>query len=128
VQLLAAHGFWFSDKEGQVAGPARTLKEVLTLLPLVPAGVVAAHAAHGDFSRWVGGVFHDHALASDIRKAEQRFRLGHIRNFGESITKLIQERYELSPPRAGEAPAVSNSEEAKPASPDDVKVRMQSNS
>ena len=41
-------------------------------------------------------MFHDHALASEIRKVEQRFRLGHIRDLTRSIGKLIQERYEFS--------------------------------
>ena len=41
--------------------------------------------------------FRDHFLASDIRKVEQRFRLGHIRNLSDSLIKLIQERYEVSP-------------------------------
>jgi hypothetical protein len=42
-------------------------------------------------------VFHDPALASDIRKAEQRFRVGHIRNLAAFITELIHERYDFSP-------------------------------
>ena len=33
---------------------------------------------------------------------EQRFRLGHIHDLTESIAKLVQERYEFSPGRAGE--------------------------
>lgn len=47
-------------------------------------------------------VFHDHALASAMRKVEQRFRLGHIRDLTESISKLIEDHYEFSSRNFGE--------------------------
>jgi len=102
VQLLVDQGFWFTGDGETIAGPARTLKDFLTLLELVPPNVLAAHALRGDFSRWIADVFHDHALASEIRKVEQRFRLGHIHDLTESIAKLVHERYEFSPGRASE--------------------------
>jgi hydroxymethylpyrimidine pyrophosphatase-like HAD family hydrolase len=102
VQLLVEQGFWFTDDVETVAGPARTLKDFLTLLEHVPPGVLTGHALRGDFSRWIADVFHDHALASEIRKVEQRFRLGHIHDLTESIAKLVQERYEFSAGRADE--------------------------
>jgi len=110
VQLLVDQGFWFTDDGEAVAGPARTLKDFLRLLGVVPPGVLARHAQQGDFSRWIAEVFHDHALASDIRKVEQRFRLGHIHDLTESIAKLVQERYEFSPARAGEQQATPSSQ------------------
>lgn len=104
MQLVVEQGFWFSG-ETTITGPARTLKEFLTLLVQVNADVLAGHAQRGDFSRWIADVFHDHALASDIRKIEQRFRLGHIHNLAESMTKLIEERYEFSPRNFGRTEA-----------------------
>jgi hydroxymethylpyrimidine pyrophosphatase-like HAD family hydrolase len=104
VQLLAEQAFWFTDDGETVAGPARTLKGFLALLGLAPPAVLAGHAQRGDFSRWIADVFHDHALASEIRKVEQRFRLGHIHDLIESIAKLVQERYEFSPGRGSESP------------------------
>jgi hydroxymethylpyrimidine pyrophosphatase-like HAD family hydrolase len=97
VQLLVDQGFWFTGDGKAVAGPARTLKDFLAQLELVPPSVLAGHALRGDFSRWIADVFHDHALASEIRKVEQRFRIGHIHDLTESIGKLVQERYEFSP-------------------------------
>jgi hydroxymethylpyrimidine pyrophosphatase-like HAD family hydrolase len=97
VQLLTEHGFSFTENGKTVAGPARTLKGFLVLLADAPSEAVAEHAHRGDFSLWIGDVFHDHALASDIRKVEQRFRIGHIHDLSDSIAKLIQERYEFSP-------------------------------
>jgi hypothetical protein len=95
VQLLAEQGFSFTSNREVVGGPARTLKEFVTLLAVVPFAALAGHARRGDFSNWIGGVFHDHALASDIRKVEQRFRLGHIHELSGTIAKLIQERYQF---------------------------------
>jgi hydroxymethylpyrimidine pyrophosphatase-like HAD family hydrolase len=107
VQLLVDQGFWFTSEGETVAGPARTLKDFLTMLQLVPPNVLAGHALRGDFSRWIADVFHDHALSSEIRKMEQRFRLGHIHDLTESIAKLIQERYEFAPERVTSSPNVS---------------------
>ena len=114
VQLLVEQGFSFTDGRGTVAGPARTLKEFLSLLDQVSSTVVSEHARRGDFSRWVAEVFHDHALASEIRKVEQRFRLGHIRDLTDSIAKLIQERYEFSPGIVEESPTALAEQENKP--------------
>jgi hydroxymethylpyrimidine pyrophosphatase-like HAD family hydrolase len=110
VQLLVDQGFWFTDDGETVAGPARTLKDFLATLGILPPGVLTGHAQRGDFSRWIADVFHDHALASEIRKAEQRFRLGHIHDLTEAISKLVQERYEFSPARAGEQQATPSSQ------------------
>ncbi len=110
VQLLVEQGFWFTDDTGTVAGPARTLKDFLTLLGIVPPAVLTGHALRGDFSRWVTEVFRDHALASEIRKVEQRFRLGHIHDLTQSITRLVQERYEFSPGMARERQGTPSSE------------------
>ena len=107
VQLLVEEGFWFTNGTETVAGPARTLKEFLEQLDLVSPAVVAGHAYGGDFSRWIAEVFHDHALASEIRKVEQRFRLGHIRHLTGSIGSLIGARYEFSPAAFTEKPAAS---------------------
>jgi hydroxymethylpyrimidine pyrophosphatase-like HAD family hydrolase len=111
VQLPVEQGFWFSDDGNTVAGPARTLKNFLALLNTVSRGVITGHAHRGDFSRWIADVFRDHALASEIRKLEQRFRLKHIHELNESIAKLIQERYEFSPGRVSEATFSISSEE-----------------
>jgi hypothetical protein len=104
MQLLVQQGFWFTDNGGTLAGPARTLKSFLALLEAVPLEVQTGHANRGDFSRWIADVFHDHALASEIRKVEQRFRLGHIHDLSKSLAKLIQERYEFSPGLGPEPP------------------------
>ena len=97
VQLLQEQGFVFTQDGKMLGIPARTLKEFVSQLSSSAPTVVGEHARRGDFSRWIADVFRDHFLASDIRKVEQRFRLGHIHDISDSVVKLIQERYEVSP-------------------------------
>ena len=97
VQLIEEQAFVFTADDGRRLGePARTLKEFPSLLKVRPADVVGCHARRGDFSRWIAGVFHDHLLASDMRKIEQRYRVGHERNLADSLVKAIHDRYEFS--------------------------------
>jgi hypothetical protein len=95
VQLLREQGFVFTGNGTVFGAPARTLKEFISQLTAEPSDVIAGHARRGDFSRWIADVFRDHVLASEVRKLEQRFRLGHINNISDSLAKSIQERYEL---------------------------------
>ena len=97
VQLIEEQAFIFTAVDGKRIGePARTLNEFSSSLKTCPANVIGGHARRGDFSRWISGVFHDHLLASDMRKIEQRYSLGHERNLANSLVKAIQERYDFS--------------------------------
>ena len=97
LQLIEQQSFVFTDNGRAVGTPARTLQEFVASLKTLPLSVLEGHARRGDFSQWFGEVFHDHALASEVRKVEQRYRLGHTRDLANSLTESIQERYELSP-------------------------------
>jgi len=96
LQLIEEQAFIFMDNGKPVGTPARTLNEFVRSLKTLPLSVLEAHARRGDFSQWIGGVFHDHPLASDVRKVEQRYRLGHTRDLYNALAESIQERYELS--------------------------------
>lgn len=97
LQLAPGAEFVFTD-HGRTLGPsARSLKEFVFLLRTIPATSLGEHARRGDFSRWIADVFHDHRLASDIRKIELRFRVGDLDDIRESMAALIQERYRFSP-------------------------------
>ena len=97
LQLIEGQGFVFTDNTKAVGPPARTLKEFVSSLKTLPLSVLEAHARRGDFSQWIADVFHDHVLASDVRKVEQRYRLGHTRDLSNALTESIQARYELFP-------------------------------
>ena len=95
VQLTEDRSFVFTDHGKPVGPAARSLKDFVCALETIPLPVLEAHARQGDFSRWVSDVFHDHVLGSAMRKVEQRYRLGHIRNLYSSLAYSVEERYEL---------------------------------
>ncbi len=97
IQLIAEQSFVFTEDGRTVGSPARTLKEFIGQLHRLPIPVIAGHARRGDFSSWFAGVFHDNLLAADVRKIEQRCRLGHSNKLRESLIKSIQARYEFPP-------------------------------
>jgi hydroxymethylpyrimidine pyrophosphatase-like HAD family hydrolase len=96
VQLAGGQEFVFTDNGKAIGPPARSLKEFVSLLASTPVTSLGEHARRGDFSRWIAEVFHDHRLASDVRKIEQRYRLGHLGDVRQPLATLIQERYGLS--------------------------------
>jgi hydroxymethylpyrimidine pyrophosphatase-like HAD family hydrolase len=96
AELADGQGFVFTDNGRIIGSPARSLNQFVALLATAPATSVDGHARRGDFSRWIAGVFHDHHMASDVRKVEQRYRLGHLNDVRQSMATLIQERYGLS--------------------------------
>jgi hydroxymethylpyrimidine pyrophosphatase-like HAD family hydrolase len=97
VQLVEEQAFVFTSESGKRVGqPARSLKDFSSLLRACPADALGGHARRGDFSRWMAEVFHDRILASDLRKIEQRYRLGHERNLADALTHAIHDRYDFS--------------------------------
>jgi hydroxymethylpyrimidine pyrophosphatase-like HAD family hydrolase len=96
VDLPAGQEFVFTDNGNPVGPRARSLKQFVLSLPNIPGTSLDGHARRGDFSRWIEGVFHDHQLASDIRKIEQRYRLGHLDDVRPSMARLIEDRYKFS--------------------------------
>lgn len=97
LELIDELGFVFTS-HGSALGPtARTLKEFASVLKTYPMDALEEHVHRGGFSRWIADVFHDPALATDIRKIEQRYRLGHMRDLCTSVAAVIEERYQLSP-------------------------------
>jgi hypothetical protein len=96
VQLAGGQEFVFTDNGKAIGPPARSLNQFVFLLASTPDASLGAHARRGDFSRWIADVFRDHRLASDVRKIEQRYRLGHLDDVRQSMATVIQERYGLS--------------------------------
>ena len=96
VQLAGGQEFVFTDNGKAMGPPAQSLKQFVFLLAGASATSLDGHARRGDFSQWIADVFHDHRLASDVRKIEQRYRLGHLGDVRQSMATLIQERYGFS--------------------------------
>jgi hypothetical protein len=91
--VVAGQEFVFTENGKPVGSPAGSLNQFVALLQGCSASLVGEHARRGDFSRWTANVFFDHRLASDIRKIEQRYRLGHVGDVRQPIAALILARY-----------------------------------
>jgi hydroxymethylpyrimidine pyrophosphatase-like HAD family hydrolase len=95
--VVPGQEFVFTENGKPIGSPARSLKQFSALLQDCQMSCVGEHASRGDFSRWVANVFYDHSLASDIRKIEQRYRLGHLGDVRQPIAAIILARYASSP-------------------------------
>ena len=95
-EVVPGQEFVFTEHQKPIGTSARSLKQFAALLQDCPTSCAGDHARRGDFSRWIANVFYDHGLASDIRKIEQRYRLGHVGDVRQSIAELILARYASS--------------------------------
>jgi hypothetical protein len=72
---------------------AESLHACRRVVATIEPDVLAHHAEHGDFSRWVRDVFHDAELSRQLRKMEARWRRGELADLRGSIDTLIGIRY-----------------------------------
>jgi hypothetical protein len=75
---------------------ARTLRQFVTTLETHPADTMQGYLQRGDFSRWIGDVFGDHALAAEIRGQEARYVSGADGDTIPEIVSAIRGRYDLT--------------------------------
>ncbi len=108
VEVASGYEFVFTENGSIFGPPARSLKQFVTLLRDKSHSCLDGHARRGDFSRWIAGTFHDHQLASDVRKIEQRYRLGHLNDVRQSLSQAIQERYQLSSAQSSISPVAGS--------------------
>ena len=92
-EVVSGQEFVFTEEDKPMGSPARSLKQFAALLQDHSGNSLGDHARRGDFSRWIANVFHDHRLASDVRKVEQQYRLGHLGDVRQPIAGLILEQY-----------------------------------
>jgi hydroxymethylpyrimidine pyrophosphatase-like HAD family hydrolase len=72
---------------------ARTLREFVEGLERMPD--LAPYLARRDFSRWIGEVFGDHALAAELRDIEASYPDNASREAVREIVDAVRRRYEL---------------------------------
>ena len=92
-QVTADERFFFRRSDGQVIATADSLNTFRGAVASVPEGVLAHHAARGDFSHWVLDVFSDRTLGHQIRKLEARWTRGEIRDLRPRLLELVTLRY-----------------------------------
>ena len=85
--------FIFRGADGGDVGEARSLREFRRMVALTDERVLAHHAGHGDFSRWVLDVFSDRELARQLSKTEARWRRREIPDLRAALGRLITLRY-----------------------------------
>ena len=102
--MLHDQAFVFTDKSRP--GPrARTLKEFMGLLAVIPAGHIDGYLERHDFSRWLTDVFRDMPLASHVRRLEERAGIDEAKDIAEDIVQSIRARYE---PAADRVPVTAS--------------------
>lgn len=74
---------------------ARTLREFVCELEAIPAALLDQYASRGDFSRWIGDVFGDHALAAELHSLEERHRVAARQETQSEMAAAIRARYDL---------------------------------
>jgi hypothetical protein len=57
---------------------------------------LAGYIVRGDFSRWIGDVFGDRALAGELQALEQRYRTGFSGETLPAMANAVRGRYDLS--------------------------------
>ena len=85
--------FRFRGPDGRVSASADSLHSFRRVVSTAPDEVLAHHADHGDFSRWVRDVFADTELARQLRKIEARWRRRELADLRRTIDALITVRY-----------------------------------
>jgi len=73
----------------------RTLREFVSALEHAPASRLDGYVRRGDFSRWIGDVFGDHALAAELRALEERHRDRPSSETLPEIAAAVRGRYDL---------------------------------
>lgn len=75
---------------------ARTLREFVAALEDLDVGRADGYLRRGDFSRWIGDVFGDHALARELHAHERAYVQSRSGDALMRITDAVKSRYELS--------------------------------
>ena len=75
-ELPAYRRFEFRDFHGPTGDSAGNIDDFRVLIERARPGVLRHHAAHGDFSRWLGDLSHDARFVETIRAVEEALRAG----------------------------------------------------
>jgi hypothetical protein len=104
MPVLENQAFVFTDS-GRPGPRARTLKEYIGLIAALPAERIHWHLGRHDFSRWLGDVFRDNALAGHVRRLEGRLESEDAKDIAADVAQAIRARYETAAEREAGAAA-----------------------
>jgi len=94
ARVSPERGFFFRRPDGRVVAAAESLGQFRRAVAEVEDQVLAHHAAHGDFSRWLLEVFADQMAGGQLRKVEARWSRGELPDLRNAIEQVIADRYE----------------------------------
>jgi hypothetical protein len=90
--------------DGQRPGPrASTLRQFVGGLEGSDPAALGGHLRRGDFSRWLRDVFGDRALAAEMEKQEERYRLELDLEVVPEMVNSVRSRYDLTDDTADSA-------------------------
>jgi hydroxymethylpyrimidine pyrophosphatase-like HAD family hydrolase len=92
---VSAHQAFVFNANGQPPHRIRTLRQFVSRLEGTPARQLEGYIMRGDFSRWIGDVFGDRALADELRDLEQRHGTGSRDQTLPEMASAVRARYDL---------------------------------
>jgi hypothetical protein len=75
---------------------AHTLRQFVLVLDDLDVAEADGYLRRGDFSRWIAGVFGDHALARELQAHEREYAQSRSSGTVARIAAAIKSRYELA--------------------------------
>ncbi len=93
---VSSHRAFVFNANGQPAHRIHTLRQFVFELENTPPPLLAGYIMRGDFSRWIGEVFGDQALAEELRTLEQRYRAGSAEETLPEMASAVRGRYDLA--------------------------------
>jgi hypothetical protein len=94
VPVTEGRAFYFGAN-GAPAARVGTLRQFVAALEHAHLDSLDAYLRRGDFSRWIGDVFGDRALAEELRAHERRYRSGRRSDVVPEIVGAVRARYDL---------------------------------
>ena len=96
VPVSDHHAFVFDSGDRTKVTRAHTLREFASIVEELDETDAGGYLRRGDFSRWVGDVFGDHALARELRGHERRYAKEKYREALDDVVAAIDSRYDLT--------------------------------
>jgi hypothetical protein len=93
---VSSHRAFIFNANGQPGHRVRTLRQFVSELEHTPPTLLAGYIMRGDFSRWIGDVFGDRALAAELRALEERYRAGSRAETVPEMAAAVRGRYDLA--------------------------------
>ena len=93
---VSSHRAFVFNANNQSGHRIRTLRQFVSELEHTPPALLAGYVMRGDFSRWIGDVFGDRALAGELRALEERYRAGTRAETVPELASAVRSRYDLA--------------------------------